>query len=63
MHEENENGGLLCFVPLSIIGSPLSVVLFRVPEGQLKSIVWQTLQAVNFCHKHNVSILLNRYIM
>ncbi|KAF4076713.1 hypothetical protein AMELA_G00218190 [Ameiurus melas] len=24
-----------------------------VPEGQLKSIVWQTLQAVNFCHKHN----------
>lgn len=27
----------------------------RVPEGQLKSIVWQTLQAVNFCHKHNVS--------
>ncbi|XP_010785403.1 cyclin-dependent kinase-like 1 [Notothenia coriiceps] len=27
-----------------------------VPEAQLKSIVWQTLQAVNFCHKHNVSI-------
>lgn len=27
----------------------------RVPEAQLKSIVWQTLQAVNFCHKHNVS--------
>ncbi|XP_077468348.1 cyclin-dependent kinase-like 1 isoform X3 [Stigmatopora argus] len=24
-----------------------------VPEAQLKSIVWQTLQAVNFCHKHN----------
>ncbi|KAM6973080.1 cyclin-dependent kinase-like 1 isoform 2-T2 [Aplochiton taeniatus] len=24
-----------------------------VPEVQLKSIVWQTLQAVNFCHKHN----------
>ncbi|XP_030237918.1 cyclin-dependent kinase-like 1 [Gadus morhua] len=24
-----------------------------VPEGQLKSIVWQTLQAVNFCHRHN----------
>ncbi len=30
--------------------------LFRVPETQLKSIVWQTLQAVNFCHKHNVSM-------
>uniref|UniRef100_UPI0037E879FF cyclin-dependent kinase-like 1 n=1 Tax=Semicossyphus pulcher TaxID=241346 RepID=UPI0037E879FF len=24
-----------------------------VPEAQLKSIVWQTLQAVNFCHKHH----------
>ncbi|MBN3273033.1 CDKL1 protein, partial [Polyodon spathula] len=24
-----------------------------VPEPLLKSIVWQTLQAVNFCHKHN----------
>ncbi|KTG36096.1 hypothetical protein cypCar_00012618, partial [Cyprinus carpio] len=24
-----------------------------VPEAQLKNIVWQTLQAVNFCHKHN----------
>ncbi|KAJ3590852.1 hypothetical protein NHX12_008800 [Muraenolepis orangiensis] len=24
-----------------------------VPEAQLKSIVWQTLQAVNFCHRHN----------
>nr|XP_015196124.1 PREDICTED: cyclin-dependent kinase-like 1 [Lepisosteus oculatus] len=24
-----------------------------VPEPQVKSIVWQTLQAVNFCHKHN----------
>ncbi|XP_008424755.1 cyclin-dependent kinase-like 1 isoform X2 [Poecilia reticulata] len=24
-----------------------------VPQAQLKSIVWQTLQAVNFCHKHN----------
>ncbi|XP_029373402.1 cyclin-dependent kinase-like 1 isoform X2 [Echeneis naucrates] len=24
-----------------------------VPEAQLKSIVWQSLQAVNFCHKHN----------
>ncbi|CAM9161105.1 unnamed protein product [Lampetra planeri] len=24
-----------------------------VPEAQLKSIVWQTLQAVDFCHKHN----------
>uniref|UniRef100_W5N9Z4 Protein kinase domain-containing protein n=1 Tax=Lepisosteus oculatus TaxID=7918 RepID=W5N9Z4_LEPOC len=25
----------------------------QVPEPQVKSIVWQTLQAVNFCHKHN----------
>ncbi|KAK2868797.1 hypothetical protein Q7C36_000668 [Tachysurus vachellii] len=24
-----------------------------VPEIQLKRIIWQTLQAVNFCHKHN----------
>ncbi|XP_005987945.1 cyclin-dependent kinase-like 1 [Latimeria chalumnae] len=24
-----------------------------VPEQQVKSIMWQTLQAVNFCHKHN----------
>ncbi|XP_022534793.1 cyclin-dependent kinase-like 1 isoform X2 [Astyanax mexicanus] len=24
-----------------------------VPEAQLKSIIWQTLQAVNFCHKNN----------
>lgn len=31
-------------------------VLCRVPECQLKSIVWQTLQAVNFCHKHSVSM-------
>uniref|UniRef100_A0A8B9HBR2 Protein kinase domain-containing protein n=1 Tax=Astyanax mexicanus TaxID=7994 RepID=A0A8B9HBR2_ASTMX len=27
-----------------------------VPEAQLKSIIWQTLQAVNFCHKNNVSL-------
>ncbi|KAL4647684.1 cyclin-dependent kinase-like 1 isoform X2 [Arapaima gigas] len=26
-----------------------------VPEAQLKRIIWQTLQAVNFCHKNNVS--------
>ncbi|KAL6047342.1 hypothetical protein STEG23_024251 [Scotinomys teguina] len=24
-----------------------------VPEHLMKSIIWQTLQAVNFCHKHN----------
>lgn len=47
----------LCFVPLSTINVPSSPVLCRVPEAQLKSIVWQTLQAVNFCHKHNVSII------
>uniref|UniRef100_A0A8C2Y8U4 Protein kinase domain-containing protein n=1 Tax=Coturnix japonica TaxID=93934 RepID=A0A8C2Y8U4_COTJA len=27
----------------------------RVPEQLVRSITWQTLQAVNFCHKHNVS--------
>lgn len=34
-------------------------VLFknRVPEHLVKSIMWQTLQAVSFCHKHNVSPL------
>ncbi|KAL0602509.1 Cyclin-dependent kinase-like 1 [Plecturocebus cupreus] len=26
---------------------------YRVPEHLVKSITWQTLQAVNFCHKHN----------
>ncbi|XP_032474162.1 cyclin-dependent kinase-like 1 isoform X4 [Phocoena sinus] len=25
----------------------------RVPEHLVKSITWQTLQAINFCHKHN----------
>ncbi|MEE6492334.1 hypothetical protein FKM82_016547 [Ascaphus truei] len=25
----------------------------RVPEHHVKSITWQTLQAVNFCHRHN----------
>ncbi|KAI3354021.1 hypothetical protein L3Q82_018581 [Scortum barcoo] len=39
-----------------------------VPEAQLKSIVWQTLQAVNFCHKHNTvyrvaeSLILGVYV-
>uniref|UniRef100_A0A8C9ESX3 cyclin-dependent kinase n=1 Tax=Pavo cristatus TaxID=9049 RepID=A0A8C9ESX3_PAVCR len=28
-----------------------------VPEQLVRSITWQTLQAVNFCHKHNVSPL------
>lgn len=40
---------------------PLSRVICRVPEAQLKSIVWQTLQAVDFCHKHNVSVCLVWY--
>lgn len=30
---------------------------YRVPEYLVKSITWQILQAVNFCHKHNVSPL------
>nr|XP_060479115.1 cyclin-dependent kinase-like 4 [Panthera onca] len=25
----------------------------RVADGMIKSILWQTLQALNFCHKHN----------
>lgn len=58
-HEKNATGKLL--VPLTKTSIPLSLVLYRVPEGQLKSIVWQTLQAVNFCHKHNVSIFLMWY--
>lgn len=28
-----------------------------MPDYLVKSITWQTLQAVNFCHKHNVSPL------
>uniref|UniRef100_A0A8C8TGQ4 Cyclin dependent kinase like 1 n=1 Tax=Peromyscus maniculatus bairdii TaxID=230844 RepID=A0A8C8TGQ4_PERMB len=31
----------------------LFFVFIRVPEHLMKSIIWQTLQAVNFCHKHN----------
>ncbi|OBS72153.1 hypothetical protein A6R68_13266 [Neotoma lepida] len=30
-----------------------------VPEHLMKSITWQTLQAVNFCHKHNVSPMIS----
>jgi len=26
-----------------------------VADGVIKSVLWQTLQALNFCHKHNVS--------
>ena len=26
---------------------------FRVPMPTTKSIIWQTLQAVNYCHVHN----------
>ena len=26
-----------------------------VPEPIVKRIMWQTINAVNFCHKHNVS--------
>lgn len=33
----------------------ISFMCFRVPEHLVKSITWQTLQAVNFCHKQNVS--------
>ncbi|KAJ7345319.1 hypothetical protein JRQ81_001269 [Phrynocephalus forsythii] len=37
--------------PLSL--PPPRNYLCRVPEHLVKSIMWQTLQAVNFCHKHN----------
>lgn len=30
--------------------------LLRVPEHLVRSITWQTIQAVNFCHKQNVSV-------
>lgn len=33
----------------------ISFMCFSVPEHLVKSITWQTLQAVNFCHKQNVS--------
>lgn len=36
----------------------LFFVFIRVPEHLMKSITWQTLQAVNFCHKHNVSLMI-----
>lgn len=50
------------FVPRPTNNVPWSHVLHRVPEAQLKSIVWQTLQAVNFCHKHNVSMFYQCYV-
>lgn len=31
-----------------------------VTDGVIKSVLWQTLQALNFCHKHNVSTILLR---
>ncbi|XP_077180231.1 cyclin-dependent kinase-like 1 [Paroedura picta] len=42
-----------------------------VPEHLVKSIIWQTLQAVNFCHKHNCihrdvkpeNILITKYFV
>ena len=30
----------------------------RAPETLTKKIIWQTLQAVNFCHRHNVRTLI-----
>lgn len=57
----------LCLLQQALL-SPVTVKLFdpnsknvlsynRVPEHLVRSITWQTLQAVNFCHKHNVSPL------
>lgn len=59
--------GELCLLQQALL-SPVTVKLFvpnsnnmlshnRVPEQLVRSITWQTLQAVNFCHKHNVSPL------
>lgn len=39
--------------------SVLLLIFIRVPEHLVKSITWQTLQAVNFCHKHNVSLMFS----
>jgi len=30
-------------------------VIFRVPEANSKRIIYMTLEAVSFCHSHNVS--------
>ena len=32
---------------------PIFACCFRVPMPTTMSIVWQTLQAVNYCHLHN----------
>lgn len=59
--------GELCLLQQALL-SPVIAKLFdpnsknvlsydRVPEQLVRSITWQTLQAVNFCHKHNVSPL------
>uniref|UniRef100_A0A2D4MH72 mitogen-activated protein kinase n=1 Tax=Micrurus spixii TaxID=129469 RepID=A0A2D4MH72_9SAUR len=37
----------------SIFAANFPFLTSRVPEHLVKSITWQTLQAVNFCHKHN----------
>ena len=40
-----------------ILGVFISFFIFfpRVADGVIKSVLWQTLQALNFCHEHNVS--------
>lgn len=32
-----------------------------VPETLIKRIIWQTINAVNFCHQHNVSTCTIQY--
>ncbi len=31
-------------------------LFFRVPEHFTKKIIYQTIQAIKFCHQHNVSM-------
>ncbi|CAJ0944243.1 unnamed protein product [Ranitomeya imitator] len=54
----SQNDGLRCTshdasVKEALVGCPLLPKSARVPEHLVKSITWQTLHAVNFCHKHN----------
>lgn len=50
---------LTCLISESFSAQPADFLFvslsYSVPEHVVKSITWQTLQAVNFCHKQNVS--------
>ncbi|XP_067938635.1 cyclin-dependent kinase-like 1 isoform X3 [Watersipora subatra] len=34
-----------------------------VPKALTKTVIWQTLQAVNFCHLHNLDLMMTTQIM